>query len=526
MTLTVGSLCTGYSGAEMALALAGWQHELAFVADSDPAASKVLAYHHPDVPNLGDITRVDWAELGLAGDIDLLVAGFPCQDVSSAGKRRGIAPGTRSGLWLHVRDAIDILRPPLVLLENVRGLLSAKAHSDVEPCPWCLGERPDEPVLRALGAVLGDLADIGYDAVWYGVPAAAVGAPHLRWRVFVLAWPAADPPHFGHRDTGTEGVGGVPAATVRGGAQAGELTLLPTPAAADGERRSLTYVRGNPTLIGALLPTPNAALGRGTGTPSADTAERRMYTEGRRFLDDAVALLPTPTATPYGNNQSPSAGAAVRPSLDSLAANALLPTPTAAATPKSKRALTASSDNGRRSGGGQSSPPGLDEIALLMSGVRPDNLPPDEELPPRTRALVESLLPTPTVADARGSRNATAGRGGDASSEWNAGWSLSDIAYADRWGEYAPAIARWEQVVGRPAPDPTEPGTKGQPRLSPRFVEWMQGLPDGHVTAVPGISRNDALRLLGNGIVPLQGIAAVTQLAAIVATVTASEVAA
>ena len=70
--------------------------------------------------------------------------------------------------------------------------------------------------------------------------------------------------------------------------------------------------------------------------------------------------------------------------------------------------------------------------------------------------------------------------------------------------EYTAAIARWEQVMGRPAPSPTEPGNNGRPRLSPRFVEWMMGLPDGWVTGVPGITRSAALTALGNGVVPQQ----------------------
>ncbi len=73
------------------------------------------------------------------------------------------------------------------------------------------------------------------------------------------------------------------------------------------------------------------------------------------------------------------------------------------------------------------------------------------------------------------------------------------------WGDYGPAIARWEHVTGRPAPAPTEPGRTGNPRLAPHFVEWMMGLPDGHVTdPAIGISRNDQLKALGNGVVPQQ----------------------
>ncbi len=76
------------------------------------------------------------------------------------------------------------------------------------------------------------------------------------------------------------------------------------------------------------------------------------------------------------------------------------------------------------------------------------------------------------------------------------------------WGLYARAIRRWELILGRPAPVPTEPGKNGQ-RLSARFVEWMQGLDDGWVTDVPGLSRSDMLRILGNGVVPQQFSAAI-----------------
>ena len=76
------------------------------------------------------------------------------------------------------------------------------------------------------------------------------------------------------------------------------------------------------------------------------------------------------------------------------------------------------------------------------------------------------------------------------------------------WGKYAPAIERWARAIHREPPPPTEPGKKGGRRLSPKFVEWMQGLPAGHVTDVPGISHNDQLKALGNGVVPQQVAAA------------------
>ena len=132
-------------------------------------------------------------DLTVAEDHSFIAAGIVvhnCQDVSTAGKRAGMRAGTRSGLWSSMCDAIDILHPRLVIWENVRGVLSSKADSNLEPCPGCVGGSGGGPALRALGRVLGDLADLGYDARWYGLRAADVGAPHGRHREFVYAYPA------------------------------------------------------------------------------------------------------------------------------------------------------------------------------------------------------------------------------------------------------------------------------------------------------------------------------------------------
>jgi DNA (cytosine-5)-methyltransferase 1 len=77
------------------------------------------------------------------------------------------------------------------------------------------------------------------------------------------------------------------------------------------------------------------------------------------------------------------------------------------------------------------------------------------------------------------------------------------------WGIYTPAITRWASVIGRPAPTPTELGKNGKPRLSPPFVEWLMGLPEGHVTdPAIGLTRNQQLKALGNGVVPQQAVLA------------------
>ena len=152
--MKVGSLFTGYGGLDMAVGGA-----LAWYSEIEPAACKVLAAHYPDVPNLGDITAVDWTAVE---PVDVITGGYPCQPFSNAGMRKG--KNDERHLWPYVRDAISALRPAFAVLENVRGHLS-------------LG----------LADVIGDLAGLGYDARWGVVRAADAGAPHNRARIFIVA---------------------------------------------------------------------------------------------------------------------------------------------------------------------------------------------------------------------------------------------------------------------------------------------------------------------------------------------------
>lgn len=166
-TPVVGSLCTGAGGLDLGVLAALGGGRLAWCADPDPHIRTVLAARLPGVPNLGDITRIDWTQVE---PVDVLTAGFPCQDISAAGHRAGIEKGTRSGLWTHIVAAVRHLRPALVVVENVAALR------------WKRG---------GLHRVLGDLATLGFDALWRSVRAADIGAPHRRERVFLLAWPRA-----------------------------------------------------------------------------------------------------------------------------------------------------------------------------------------------------------------------------------------------------------------------------------------------------------------------------------------------
>jgi DNA (cytosine-5)-methyltransferase 1 len=184
--MKIGSLFSGYGGLDLAV-MNTTGAEMAWHCEWEDAPSAILDKHFPGVPNYRDVTKVDFTQVE---PVDILTGGFPCQDLSLAGKREGLKDGTRSGLWSEFARAIETLKPRLVVIENVRGLLSATAtNPDLEHCSWCMGESGDgEPALRALGAVLGDLADIGYDAKWQGVRASDAGAPHGRFRVFVVGY--------------------------------------------------------------------------------------------------------------------------------------------------------------------------------------------------------------------------------------------------------------------------------------------------------------------------------------------------
>ena len=158
----IGSLCTGYGGLDLAveLVLGG---RLAWYAETDRHAQSVLTHRWPDVTNLGDIRAIDWTEVA---PVHVLTAGFPCQDISNAGKRAGIT-GVHSSLWTSVADAVRVLRPELVVVENVAALLR-----------------------RGFDVVHRDLAALGYDTSWTCLRASDIGVAHRRDRMFLLAAPA------------------------------------------------------------------------------------------------------------------------------------------------------------------------------------------------------------------------------------------------------------------------------------------------------------------------------------------------
>ncbi len=335
--MKVGALCAGYGGLELGLSLAGLDVEVTYYAEIDKHAAQVMAHHHPDVPNLGDLT-----EITDPPRVDVVTAGFPCQPVSTAGKRKGV----NDERWL-IEDVCRVAREAgadWLILENVAGLRSANGGD-------------------AMARVVSALAGNGFGAEWTSVRASDVGAPHGRLRWFCLAY--ADQ--------------------------------------SSGEARGDTRHDGKRLRQEPMGPASPAADADGGGHGAGQDGGRVGRVDG-------------------------------------------------------------SDEGGTRER----------EWSRSVVGDRGDE----------------------TAADAgRFGAQVSAQRGLSAVKESG---SVGPQGRTD-FGPYADAIARWEPIVGRPAPDPTD----DKRRLTPRFVEWMMGLPDGWVTDA-GVTRSQALKILGNGVVPQQ----------------------
>ena len=157
-------LFSGIGGFSLGLERTGGFKTVAF-CEIDPFCRRVLAKHWPGVPIYNDIRELTAERLRADGIVpDVLCGGFPCQDISVAGKGAGI-DGRRSGLWREYARLIGEIRPRLVIVENVAALL-----------------------VRGLNRVLGDLAALGLDAEWHCIPASAIGAPHRRDRIWIVAY--------------------------------------------------------------------------------------------------------------------------------------------------------------------------------------------------------------------------------------------------------------------------------------------------------------------------------------------------
>jgi DNA (cytosine-5)-methyltransferase 1 len=158
---------SGIGGFSLGLERTGGFRTVAF-CEIEPYCRRVLAKHWPDVPCYDDVRTLTAERLAADGiAVDVICGGFPCQDISVAGKGAGLA-GERSGLWSEIARLVGELRPRYVIVENVAAFLG-----------------------RGMGRVLGDLAALGFDAEWHCIPAWMVGLPHSRNRVWIVAYPTS-----------------------------------------------------------------------------------------------------------------------------------------------------------------------------------------------------------------------------------------------------------------------------------------------------------------------------------------------
>lgn len=475
-TIRIGSLFTGYGGLDMGVRQAFNQPtRIAWVCDIEPGPRLLLHYRHPDIPNLGDVTRVDWARVP---PVDVICGGSPCQDVSSAGQRRGMRPGTRSGLWSYQADAVHALHPRLMVWENVQGALSAPAMT-----------RTPHGTLRALGRVLGDLANLRYDAMWRLVDASRTGAPHRRRRLFLIAWPHSalpltppdhpqcvwdptldlwtrpDPDLFGEHPTFT--APWPDAGWMTQGKAGMEPAFLTGPA-----------VR--------LLPTPNASYD--TGRHGSRTPDHRRRKGVQINLADIMEKGGRPDGD-YGPYR-PAVSHWARVLNRSAPCATIIPVPYLIAA----RRL----------------PVGLRDRRLLHRNLLRSR---------QTIPLFDGRLAAPGTD--RWINGRLAGT--------PLAWTPRNLTGPDVWNHDAcmpgtmlpPAAIRrlWDdtwRLLGRRPPSVRA--------LNPMFVEWMMGLPEGWVTdpriwdgTPPGRRRRLQLRMLGNGVVPQQAAMAVRMLTGMIA---------
>lgn len=234
--MNVLDLFSGIGGFSLGLERAGMR-TVAF-CEIDPYCRAVLRKHWPAVPCFEDVRNLHAFDVG---PVDVICGGFPCQDISVAGHGAGLA-GERSGLWSEYRRLIEEIRPAWAIVENVGALRS-----------------------RGLDQVLRELAALGYDAEWHCIPASAVGAPHRRDRVWIIAYPECqqlrdEPGRCGRQD--------------RQGARL---------ASDDGQEGAMAYAAGNGR--GARRPGGSAGL----DTRLCDTARPLAYANGEPPIGSSIA---------------------------------------------------------------------------------------------------------------------------------------------------------------------------------------------------------------------------------------------
>ncbi|TWS25375.1 DNA cytosine methyltransferase [Tsukamurella sputi] len=502
--LTIGSACSGAGALDLAVervfgAAPRW------FCEWEDAPSKVLAHHWPGIPNYRDLTAVDWSNVPA---IDVFTAGYPCQPFSAAGKRKGT--DDERHLWPFILIALNTLRPRWAVFENVAGHLT-------------LG----------FDVVLADLAEHGWYVRWFVCKASDIGAPHHRKRVFILVSREPQPVPDGAREIAHyERVAHGRNPWVE--PDAGLFGTIPFedrwPAAGcivDGVAYEVDTERAAPADVD-VLPTPTVGNATGTNERRGGARGDEMLLPGVAVAAATGALLPTPTASNPNDSEDSATWEARRATLAVRHGNngagmplgiavQTLPTPTASDADKARNNPAQAARH---------SPPLSAVSAHFPTPIFSDAANPGpadgDRNTPQLRAI-DALLPTPEAKLANSGPDYTRanlqGSGGDdlitiaARAENERGTS---------WGKYEPAVRRWEYVLGRRSPSPTEPNSKGRPRLAAAFAQWMMGWPEGWVTEpaiwtddreviekiragfMPATARSAQLKIIGNGVVDRQ----------------------
>jgi len=235
--LTCGSLFSGVGGFDLGLSRAGFEHK--FFAEIDPYCRAVLATRFPGVPIYEDVKDVG----ADAGHVDILAGGFPCQDLSVAGKRAGL-DGARSGLFFEFARIIGAIRPRSVLLENVEGLYSSGSPRGAD-----------------FGIILDTLAELGYVVSWRSLDAQHFGVPQRRRRVFVCA--------IADGDLGAERIGEVFALT--------ESSSGDSPTRDPSWPRTAAAVGGSAAGGERIIPAVTAKWAKGSGGPAGDECQNLVW---------------------------------------------------------------------------------------------------------------------------------------------------------------------------------------------------------------------------------------------------------
>jgi len=413
----IGSLFSGCGGLDYGLELSGLG-EIVWHAEHNRAASTVLKARWPSVPNIEDVTQINFSK---APPVDVLCGGFPCQPWSPAGRQRGVVDPR--WLWPSFATAIETLHPSLVVIENVPQLLSVSDGAGYE-------------------AILLDLDRLGYCATWSMIAASDIGAPHRRRRLFILAIDQAIEVSDRHPFAVRNGEHFEPASPTIFSAQ----RIITWPLAGTLSNGVVYGQTARPTEVDLppLLPTPiSSDARRSTASPAAH--ERGLYT-----LWETLHLLPTPDASNPNDSKEIENWLAGR---------------------EQQR-------EPRINDSGIGVPRGV-AVRLLPMPLRSDASCPEHRQKEGTQALRQLALPLPGPAQSIERDSVT--------------------HTTARFGEYTPAIARWEEVAGRKAPAPLDDSG----RLNPAFVEWMLGYPPGFVTRADfagKLSRNEKIHVLGNSV--------------------------